>query len=104
MTPSWLQELHLETSGHDEVPDEMIEGLLEFFESSDEKEINLEVQSDISKSLIGELQIKEEVSEKEESVDELAGMEIHLESEMTDTEPPLYESEEKVSIGHELES
>ncbi|NTW44283.1 MAG: hypothetical protein HGB14_07585, partial [Anaerolineaceae bacterium] len=104
MTPSWLQELHLETSGHDEVPDEMIEGLQEFFESSDEKEINLEVQSDISKSLPGDLQIMEEVSEKEESVDELAGMEIHLESEMMDTEPPIYESEEKVSVGHELES
>lgn len=104
MTPSWLQELHLETSGHDEVPDEMIKGLKEFFDPSDEKEIFLEDESEISESLSVELQISEEVVEKAESVEELAEPEIILESEMMETETYINESEEKLSASQELES
>jgi len=104
MTPSWLQELHLETTENDEVPDEMIEELKEFFESSDENEIIQEVESGISESLQDELQINEEVLEKEETVEDLAGQEIILESETIETEPPLDELVEIISADQEREA
>ncbi len=104
MTPSWLQELHLETTENDEVPDEMIEGLKEFFETSDENEIVLKGESDISESLQDELQINEEVLEKDETVEELAGQEIILESETIETEPPLDELVEIISADQEREA
>jgi len=104
MTPSWLQELHLETTGNDELPDEMIEDLKEFFESSDAVEFSEENQVVSSEIRLNDEYTNEEAFDMTKSMEEKPIKDDNIVQEQFENQ--LYKSEliEKYSDDQEIEA